>query len=299
MRKFHETFFCTLSGEISLKSKKVRQRFVETLKKNLVASAEKLGINYFSLKTGPGTLIIHSSDATKTKMILSHCFGIYKYAKVLSETYTDEKEIVEKSLNYFLKVLPENTNYFAVRTKKHELKSFSSMQLNREIGARIVELTSLKVDLSNPDIELFVHVFKKSFFVHTKWFFGLAGLPLGIEGKCVLLVKNLRESIITAFILMRRGTKVFPVMSKKSNLKEKSFNSVLSKYNNFSGFKFYLLEDINFLQQKGAKLIAVPRIDDTPKKLKALNVLPVLNGLPQNILDDFWEKLMYDYNNFF
>jgi len=50
---------------------------------------------------------------------------------------------------------------FAVRCKKRGKANFKSQDLEREIGAKIVEATGAKVNLEDPDIKVIIQVIDK------------------------------------------------------------------------------------------------------------------------------------------
>jgi adenylyl- and sulfurtransferase ThiI len=105
---------------------------------------------------------------------------------------------------------------FAIRATRVGTHSFSSQQVAIKIGNDIVKATHAGVDLTNPDIELFIEIRDKKSFLFTEKISGVGGLPLGTQGRILALIEN-TASLLAAWYLMRRGCNVIIVNMKKSN----------------------------------------------------------------------------------
>jgi len=81
---------------------------------------------------------------------------------------------------------------------------FSSQDVARHIGQDIVNATHARVDLNTPDFELFIEIRGKNSFVFTEKIKGVGGLPLGTQGRILILVTQ-PSSVLAAWYLMRRG----------------------------------------------------------------------------------------------
>lgn len=97
---------------------------------------------------------------------------------------------------------------FAVRCRRAE-KTFpmTSMEIERDLGAAIVEATGLDVDLDAPDAEVRVEVLPSVALVLGRRRPGLRGLPRG-GGRVVCLFSGGIDSPVAAWRLGRRGVTV-------------------------------------------------------------------------------------------
>ncbi|MCS3923237.1 tRNA sulfurtransferase, partial [Methanosalsum natronophilum] len=67
------------------------------------------------------------------------------------------------------------------------------------------------VDLTDPDKEFFIEVRDNKAYIFTEKIKGVAGLPLGTQGKMVALVSGGIDSPVSAWMMMRRGVEIIPV----------------------------------------------------------------------------------------
>ena len=63
----------------------------------------------------------------------------------------------------------------------------------------------LEVDLSNPDLELFVEVDNKELLVSADRLRGAGGLPVGSSGRALVLLSGGLDSPVAAYRMMKRG----------------------------------------------------------------------------------------------
>ncbi|MDO8463492.1 MAG: tRNA uracil 4-sulfurtransferase ThiI [bacterium] len=95
---------------------------------------------------------------------------------------------------------------FVVRVKRGQ-KSYpkNSMELERELGAAIVQATGMAVNLTTPDITVYVEIIERTSFVFTTKRSGAGGLPVGVSGPVLCLISSGFDSPVAAWKLMRRG----------------------------------------------------------------------------------------------
>ena len=95
---------------------------------------------------------------------------------------------------------------FAVRAKRSNVKGFTSQELAASAGSRIYEAVGdLKVDLENPEYEIFVEARKEGGFIYESKIPGPGGLPVGTQGKILCLISAGIDSPVAAWLAMRRG----------------------------------------------------------------------------------------------
>lgn len=200
-------------GEIGLKSKPTRASFEGLLIKNIRAA-----LGNHNVWRGYGRIYVDSSsrdDACK----VSRVFGVAS-TSVAIETGSDLEEILEKATAYAAeRILKHNT--FAVRARRVGKHSYSSMDLARRLGARIVEATGARVDLTRSDVEIFVEVRDRKAYIFHEIIKGVGGLPLGTQGKGVALISGGIDSPVAAWMMMRRGVDIIALFLDPSPLVDK------------------------------------------------------------------------------
>ena len=100
-------------------------------------------------------------------------------------------------------------NSFRVTTRRAQ-KEFpmTSMQVNQQVGAYLVERCGKKVDLKNPDLTLFIELTERNAFVYTQKEPGLRGLPVGVSERAVSLLSSGIDSPVASYMLLKRGVKL-------------------------------------------------------------------------------------------
>ncbi len=98
---------------------------------------------------------------------------------------------------------------FAVRARRAEKRfPLNSQEIGREVGAAIVEATGMGVDLTNPDLEVFVEIAPEAAFVFAERHAGPQGLPVGTSGHWFGLYSGGIDSVVAAYLMGRRGARV-------------------------------------------------------------------------------------------
>ncbi|OPX70732.1 MAG: thiamine biosynthesis protein ThiI [Methanoregulaceae archaeon PtaB.Bin108] len=101
---------------------------------------------------------------------------------------------------------------FAIRVKRIGNHPFSSHDKAIEYGNLIrTAFPHLKVNLANPEREIFIEIRNEEGYVYDFVIQGLGGLPLGVEGTLVALMSGGIDSPVAAWMMMRRGCRIIPL----------------------------------------------------------------------------------------
>lgn len=185
-------------GEVGIKGKNrefFERKLIETIKR---ATGVKVRRKY-------GRIEVEYREGLESR--LSKIPGI-RYFGVGFKTDLDLESIKKAALE----VLPDNFETFKVDTSRSN-KSFpmNSVEVNRKVGAFIVENTGKKVDLTNPDVTVWIEICEKEAYVYSKRYEGIGGLPVGVAGRVVALISGGIDSPVAAFMAMKRGCEVVAV----------------------------------------------------------------------------------------
>ena len=127
---------------------------------------------------------------------------------------------------------------FRVSAKRADKRiSKTSMDVEREIGAAVVEQTGKKVNLSNPDLTILVELVPPEAYYSCHRESGAGGLPTGTGGKVVSLISGGIDSPVATYRMLKRGCKaVFvhfhgrPYLSRVSEEKVQDIVKLLTTY---------------------------------------------------------------------
>ncbi|MDI3311442.1 MAG: tRNA uracil 4-sulfurtransferase ThiI [Thermoanaerobacterium sp.] len=98
---------------------------------------------------------------------------------------------------------------FKVETRRPN-KSFpyESIELSRMIGSEILKnIDGVHVDVHNPDVVLNVEIREKAY-LYSDTVDGIGGMPLGTNGKAVVLLSGGIDSPVAAWMMMKRGVEI-------------------------------------------------------------------------------------------
>ena len=196
-------------GEIVLKGGN-RRYFEDTLVKEMRYRAANFG--KFQITNVQSTMTIEPmddfADLDGMYEAARRLFGIAAVgrAAVAEKNMDSIKEIAKAYLPQFL----EGKRTFKVEAKRSD-KTFplASPEISREIGGAILSACPrLKVDVHNPDVTVRVEVRDRAAYVHAGQLPGAGGLPIGTNGKGLLLLSGGIDSPVAGWMMAKRGVRL-------------------------------------------------------------------------------------------
>ena len=167
----------------------------------------------------------------------SKVFGIVSLSRaaVCEKNMDDIRRVAREYLPAFL----EGKKSFKVESKRSD-KTFEldSMELSREIGGEVLSVCPrIKVDVHNPDITVRVEVREYGAYVSAGRFKGAGGMPIGTNGRGLLLLSGGIDSPVAGYMLAKRGLKIeavhfesFPYTSERAREKVLELAKLLAVY---------------------------------------------------------------------
>jgi thiamine biosynthesis protein ThiI len=192
-------------GEIGLKSPKVRSRFERKLVKNIKATFE------CDVDRNQGRIYIHPEDFDDGIEKLNRVFGVVSYSPATSTKATYED--IDETLDSYTKdlivegILDEDTK-FAIKCRRVGTHDFTSQEMAAHCGGVVRNVVLAPVDLTNPDLTIFVEIRDNDAYIYHEKIKGPGGLPLGTQGKVVVLLSSGIDSPVAAYLMMKRGCEV-------------------------------------------------------------------------------------------
>jgi len=245
-------------GEIFLKSKPVRKQYVNQLKNNIKSGFRRKKIKSKITKTkGRMFIEVGKKDIANTVSILEKTFGIVSFSVCDKLETSDIKEIQAFVKKRYKEWVPKRKK-FAVRTRRAGSHSYTSMELAKKVG----DVVNRGVDLTTPDVEIFVEVRNNDTYVYTEIMEGPGGLPVGTAGKVVCLFSGGIDSPVAAWKMMKRGCQIvalyadtYPYGSKKGLKRAKDVLGVLQEWSNGWKIPLYSFDQGKNLEKFSGKNI--------------------------------------------
>lgn len=243
-------------SEIGLKGKN-RIFFERKLKENiqhaLNASIPDSFVNIQRLR-GRFLIVLTKSGQKTTsqiKEILINIFGLAYFAFAYESE--PDLDIIKSDSLILMKRLEFNTFRVTARRINSQF-SYTSQELNEEVGAEILEKLDKKVNLSYPKATCFIDVLDEGTFLFTEKIQSAKGLPVGVSGTVIVMLSGGIDSPVAAYYAMKRGMQVIyvhfhsvPLVSEASVEKVRDTVSILNKYQPRS--KLYLMKFASIQQQ--------------------------------------------------
>jgi thiamine biosynthesis protein ThiI len=198
-------------GEIALKSRNVRDRYEKTLISNIHSMLDAMGASYESVSRDWGRIFIHTADPGAARAA-ARVFGVVSVSPAITCEPVLES-VSSLAADVGQEIIGEGQS-FGIRPRRAGNHDFSSHDVGIACGDAVwqrIEHQGPSVDLTNPDVEIFVEVRQNHAFVYTDMVRGVGGLPLGTQGKMVALVSGGIDSPVAAWLMMKRGCEVIPV----------------------------------------------------------------------------------------
>ena len=219
-------------GEVGLKSNRVRRRFENRLKNNIKASIDA------EVKINQARIYIFPNDYDDAIEKLERIFGIVSYSPAVSTKATFED--IENSVSMYAdklhdeELLDENTK-FAISCRRVGNHEFSSQEMAAFAGAVVVRKYSSPVDLTNPELTIYLEVRDDDAYIFHEKIEGPGGLPLGTQGKVVSLVSSGIDSPVATYLMMKRGCQVIALYCDNQPYTTpdalKNFNDLIDQLN--------------------------------------------------------------------
>lgn len=214
-------------NEIGLKGGN-RKFFEEKLIKNLKIALNK---DFFKLvKRISGRIIVELTDLgeknqEEIKIKLKKVFGLANFS--FAELTEQKIEAIKRQVF----VLIKNKDFKTFRVSSQRSKkdfNLNSLEIDKEIGVFVLEkFRDKKVDLRNPDLEIFIEIVENFAFIYLEKNPGLGGLPIGVGGRGLVLLSGGIDSPVAAWQMMKRGMEViFVHFYAYANDEEKSLEKI-------------------------------------------------------------------------
>lgn len=138
--------------------------------------------------------------------VLKKVFGIIAImpVKVLDNS---DFEFIKKCSVDFINEQYENKNFtFKVEARRADKKyPLNSMEIARNIGEHLLNnFNTLKVDVHKPEVKVWIEIRNKTY-IYSKVVKGLGGMPVGTNGKAMLMLSGGIDSPVAGWMIAKRG----------------------------------------------------------------------------------------------
>ncbi|MBQ6389166.1 MAG: tRNA 4-thiouridine(8) synthase ThiI [Mogibacterium sp.] len=189
-----------------------------------------------------GLMFVRVPDTVPEDEVIAKCVRVFGVASVSPavEAPKDIDEIGRVAADFMMKIIEEEgVRTFKVKGKRAD-KSFAveSPEIGRIVGAIILKKCKvLSVNVHEPDVLLTVDVRREGAYIFRDKIKGFGGLPLGTNGKGLILMSGGIDSPVAAFMMAKRGMTIeavhyhsYPYTSQRAQKKVEQLVKVLAGY---------------------------------------------------------------------
>ncbi len=179
---------------------------------------------------------------------LVRIFGIANFSLnhgVPVDLHKPNLESMKAAAGEVIRDIPFST--FRVSTRRADKRfPLTSMDVDRTIGAHVGALTGKKVNLSDPDLTIYIEMMARQSYVAAGKEPGPGGMPTGVSGKVACLLSGGIDSPVAAYRMLKRGCKATfvhfhgrPFVTRASEEKVREIAELLTRYQLYS--RLYLV----------------------------------------------------------
>lgn len=226
-------------GEITLKGAN-RSHFEHLLKNELARRTAQFGKFkiYYIQSTAYIEPLEETCDITGAYEAAKNTFGVSAVSRAI-ELPKDMDAILEAAGTVFMPYL-SGVRTFKVESKRSDKKfPFTSPEISAEVGAAILEAAggALRVDVHTPQVCVRVEIRDFAAYICAGQERAVGGMPIGSNGKGLLLLSGGIDSPVAGFMMAKRGVRIdamhfesFPYTSERARQKVLDLAAKLAGY---------------------------------------------------------------------
>ena len=197
-------------------------------------------------------------DYDETVAALKTVFGIVGICPVVLLQDNGYEQLSNDVVDYMNKMYPDKKRTFKVQVRRARKNyPMDSMELARELGSDILDAyPEFSVDVHHPQILLQVEI-RQNIYVYSEIIPGPGGMPLGTNGKAMLLLSGGIDSPVAGYMIAKRGVVIDavyfhapPYTSERAKQKVVDLAKLVSRYSgpmrlhivNFTDIQLYIYD---------------------------------------------------------
>ena len=247
-------------GEIGVKGKN-RYIFEDALVKQIYFALKDVD-GEFNVSKEQGRIYVDTVgefDYEETVEALKRVFGIVGICPMVQIDDNGFEDLCEQLKDYMKAVYGEKQITFKVNCRRARKNyPLTSMEMNAAIGEKILEaFPNMTVDVHKPDVLLSVEV-RNKINIYSEVIPGCGGMPIGTNGKAMLLLSGGIDSPVAGWMIAKRGVELEatyfhapPYTSERAKQKVVDLAKQVAKYTgpiklnivNFTDPQLYIYEN--------------------------------------------------------
>lgn len=196
-------------GEIGVKGKN-RYIFEDALMRQIKYALKKADGDFAVTKDKGGRIFAEvrseTYDFEEVVDALGHVFGIIAFCPVVHVQDTSIENLRKEIVKYVDEVYEDKSFSFKINTRRaHKSYPMTSMEVDASLGeAVLMAFPGTHVDVHEPEEDIRVEI-RDIVHIYSKELPGAGGMPLGTNGKAMLLLSGGIDSPVAGYMTAKRG----------------------------------------------------------------------------------------------
>ncbi len=196
-------------GEIGVKGKN-RYIFEDALMKQIKYALKKVDGEFAVTKDQGGRIFVEvkSDDYDHDAVLnaLRHVFGVIAFCPVVHVEDVSIDNLRKEIVKYVDAVFEDKNFTFKINTRRaHKSYPMTSMEVDAALGeAVLTAFPGTKVDVHHPQVNIRVEI-REIVHIYSQEIEGAGGMPLGTNGKTMLLLSGGIDSPVAGYMTAKRG----------------------------------------------------------------------------------------------
>ncbi|MBR3807633.1 MAG: tRNA 4-thiouridine(8) synthase ThiI [Lachnospiraceae bacterium] len=253
------TAFLIKYAEIGIKGKN-RYMFEDALVRQIEYALQRCE-GEFTVRKTQGRIYVDATtdfDFDETVDNLKTVFGISSICPVVYVEDEGFEKLQEDVNDYMKKAHPDCKDTFKVHCRRGRKNyPLESMEICAKIGESMLKaFPDMKVDVHNPKLNLHVEI-REKIYIYSSEIPGPGGMPIGTNGKAMLLLSGGIDSPVAGYMISKRGVMIDavyfhapPYTSERAKQKVVDLAKLVSRYTgpinlhiiNFTDIQLYIYE---------------------------------------------------------
>ena len=253
------TSFLIKYAEIAIKGKN-RYMFEDALVRQIKIALNKCEGKYEISKASGRIYVEYLSDYDfdETVGALTKVFGITGVCPVVHVEDKGFEQLASDVTSFIDEVYPDKNKTFKVNSRRARKNyPLESMEINAKLGEVLLNaFPELSVDVHNPEIMLNVEI-REKIYIYSEVIKGPGGMPIGTNGKAMLLLSGGIDSPVAGYMISKRGVRIDavyfhapPYTSERAKQKVVDLAKKIAKYTgpiylhvvNFTDIQLYIYD---------------------------------------------------------
>lgn len=197
-------------GEIGIKGKN-RYLFEDALVKQIRHALKRVD-GEFTVTKEQGRIyaeVLGEYDYEETIEALKKVFGIVGICPVVQIEDNGFDALAEEVVSYIDRIYKGAGKTFKVNARRARKNyPLNSMEINKELGGKILDaFPNMQVDVHKPEVMLNIEI-RQKINIYSEIIPGPGGMPVGTNGKAMLLLSGGIDSPVAGYMVAKRGVKI-------------------------------------------------------------------------------------------